>query len=217
MRSIKARNSTGAVDKIMHAIQVGDLSVLDADDLHYYNMLSSADDLLRDYRNHGKGVRHIARMLMVKYSVSEVTAYKLINEAKYVWRSVNIVDKDHWRPILLDMQMGLHKLMMANPTKNFKNLNASIANMIKLVGLDQKEAEQIPIEKLGNNKYVMIFNINGEMKELPFSSIMNMKPDEKEKLLDLIATQADSVSFDEIMPENADTQTDTDDTFAPGV
>lgn len=217
MRSIKARNSTGAVDKIMHAIQIGDLSVLDADDLHYYNMLSSADDLVRDYRNHGKGVRHIARMLMVKYSVSEVTAYKLINEAKYVWRSINIVDKDHWRPILLDMQMGLHKLMMANPSKNFKNLNASIANMIKLVGLDQKEAEQIPLEKLGNNKYVMIFNINGEMKELPFSSIMNMKPDEKEKLLDLIATQADSVSFDEIMPEDADTQTDSDDTFAPGI
>lgn len=200
MKSIKAKQSTGYIESIMAAIQTGDLSPLDAETLHYYNMLSSADDLIRDYRNHGKGMRHLAKMLMVKYSISEPTAYKLLNETRLVWRSQNIIDKDQWRTILIDMQMGLHKLMMANPNKNFKNLNASIANMIKLAGLDQKDAEQIPLDKLGNNKYVMIINVNGEMKELPLSKFATMRPEEKEKLIELISNEADEVSFEEIMP-----------------
>lgn len=202
MKSIKARATRTSIDNVMEAIQKGDLSILNEDDLKYYYMLSSADDIIRDYRNYGKGIRHMAKMLTVKYTISEVTAYKLLNEAKYAWRSVNIVEKDNWRPILLDMQMGAYKLMMANPSKNFKHINAAIANMIKLVGLDQKDAEQIPIEKLGGNKYVMVFNMNGEMKEMPFESIVKMKEDEKEKLMALIAEQANDVTFEEIMPED---------------
>lgn len=205
MSLIKARNTHTAIDAIIAALQKGDLSFLDTDTLEYYNRLSFADDIMRDYRNHGKGSRHLAKMITVKFDVSEVTAYKILNDAKYVFRTVNIVEKDHWRSVLLDMQMKLHNLMMVNPAKNFKHLNTSIANMIKLVGLDQKDSDQIPLDKLGGNKYVMVFNVDGEMKELPLSSIMTMKPDEKEKLIEIIAQQTEAVKFEEIMPDEPDT------------
>lgn len=205
MSLIKARNTHTAIDAIIAALQKGDLSFLDADTLEYYNWLSFADDIMRDYRNHGKGSRHLAKMVAVKCDVSEVTAYKILNDAKYVFRTVNIVEKDHWRYVILDMQMKLYNLMMVNPSKNFKHLNTAIANMIKLVGLDQKDSDQIPLDKLGGNKYVMVFNVGGEMKELPLSSIMTMKPDEKEKLIEIIAQQTEAVKFEEIMPDEPDT------------
>lgn len=204
MSLVKARSTHTAIDAIIGALQKGDLSFLSQDELNYYNMLSFADDILRDYKNHGNGSRHMAGMIKAKYNVSEVTAYKILNDARYVFRTVNILDKDHWRSVLVDMQMKLYKLMMVNPQKNFRNLNQAISNMTKLLGLDQKDADPIPLDKLGGNKYVMVIQVEGQLKELPLSSLLNMKEEEKQAVLDMISKDAAEVSFEEILPPNPD-------------
>lgn len=202
MSLIKARNTHTHIEAIIESLQKGDLSFLSEDEMKYYNMISFADDILRDYKNHGNGSRYMANMVKAKYGVSEVTAYKLLNDARYVFRTVNIIDKEHWRSVLVDMQMKLYKLMMANPPKNFKHLNQAISNMTKLLGLDQRDSEAIPLDKLGGNKYVMIINVGGEIKELPLTSLINMKDEEKQHILEMITQEAADVKFEDIMPED---------------
>ncbi len=191
----------GKVEKIVDAMQAGDLSVLNADELAYYNKVNYADDIMRDYTHYGKGIRSMAKMIMIKFPEvrSESTAYKLINDAKYIFRSTNILDKDYFKPIILDWQIKVFKLAMANPNKNFKHLNTALQNIIKILGFDKRDPEPITAEMLGNNNYYMILNLPGKSKKLDLKNIPSISYDERISLMREIQDNAAEVEFEEIL------------------
>lgn len=191
------------IDNIVEAVQKGDLSFLCAEDLEYYNAISFADDLLRDYKNHGRGKRHIAKMIQLKWNVSETTAYKYMNDAMYVFRTTNILDKDYWKQTVLDMQMNVYRLAMADASKNFKHANAAIANIIKILGFDKRDPEPVTADMLGqNNYYMVIASPDGkQLNKIDFKTMGKVPHEERMQLMESILNNTAYASFEEVMKD----------------
>lgn len=188
-------------EKVVEAMQKGDLSILSKSDLEYYNKVNYADDIMRDYNHYGKGLRAIAKMVMIKFPDvrSESTAYKLINDAKYIFRSTNILDKDYFKPIILDWQIKVFKLAMANPSKNFKHLNTALQNIIKILGFDKRDPDPITADMLGGNNYYMVLNFENKTKRLDLKSIPSISFEERLDIMKQIQENASEIEFEEIL------------------
>ncbi|MBP7400200.1 MAG: hypothetical protein KA954_11470 [Chitinophagales bacterium] len=203
MKLVSTDMRSADIDNLVSALQKGDLGVLNSEQLEYYNKVSVADDLMRDYQNHGKGKRVIAKMLMIKFNLrSEASAYKLINDAMYVFRSTNLLDKDYYKQLILDWQIHIFKLCMANPNRNFKHLNQAISNMIKIVGLDKADPEPLDPRLVGNNNYYMVVNTGGEQSlKVDLKQVHLIPLAERMKLMDDILSESTNVEFETIAVE----------------
>jgi hypothetical protein len=113
------------------------------------NRISFAEGQLRRFKS-----RHVvAKMMAVRFNMSLPQAYRDINNAKIVFGSSVVIDKDYYRAFLLDSIV--QTIQMAVKAEDLRAKNAAEKNLITLLGFDKEESNPITPEMLQQNILVI--------------------------------------------------------------
>jgi len=105
------------------------------------NRISFAEGQLRRFKS-----RHVvAKMMAVRFNMSLPQAYRDINNAKIVFGSSVVIDKDYY----------VQTIQMAVKAEDLRAKNAAEKNLITLLGFDKEESNPITPEMLQQNILVI--------------------------------------------------------------
>ena len=110
----------------------------------------------------------VAKMMSVRFNISIPQAYRDINNAKAVFGSSVVVDKDYYRAFLIDSVM--ETISMAIKDKDLRAKNAAEKNLIVLMGFDKDDSNPITPDMLQQN----IFLITNDIESLGLPKIPDL-------------------------------------------
>lgn len=153
-----------------------------------FNRLDYADNILRSALVKTEGAcakQMVAKFKPLFHAYTIRTAYRDIELAKSIHKSISRIDKDYEKMKLinrLDWSMA-----RAQATDNLREFNAALALKIKLLGLDKVDDNKIPWEQLVSPALYMQFNINGEKSAmLDLNELMKIKGSFKDEIINTI-------------------------------
>jgi hypothetical protein len=153
-----------------------------------FDRLDYADNILRSALVKTEGAcakQMVAKFKPLFHSYTIRTAYRDIELAKSIHKSISRIDKDYEKLKLinrLDWSMA-----RAQATDNLREFNAALALKIKLLGLDKVDDNKIPWEQLVSPALYMQFNINGEKSAmLDLNELMKIKGSFKDEIINSI-------------------------------
>lgn len=158
---------------------------------HLKSRLDQIDFADNQIRRHGRS--KAAKMIMGKYNVVKSTAYKIINDALYVYNSASKIQKEYWRNVMLDMQMA--EVIRCKNERDSKGFNAGMKNLIEIIGLNRDD-NKLTAEMLQQHTIVFNISLNGgaEKYEINQDKIMKLSNDERLKLVR--AAEEEAIQFD---------------------
>ena len=192
MSSLMMKNNRDnqELNLIISFLQSGDGSELPVHLKERLDRIDLTDNLIR---RHGR--KKAASMLQTKYDIVKSTAYKLINDAMYVYNSSHKLQKEYWRNLLLDMQYA--ELIRCKDKGDSKGFNMAMKNLIEIVGLNRDD-NKITAEMLQQHtiQFNISFNGGAEKYEISADKIKKLSIDERLKIVK--AAEAETIDFDMI-------------------
>lgn len=136
-------------EKILAYLMGEDDVKLTKKDKEQLDRFSFAEAQLRRFKSRAI----VAKMMSVRYNISIPQAYRDINNAKIVFGSSVIVDKDYYRAFLLDSIV--ETIRMAVKAGDLRAKNAAEKNLIVLLGFDKDDSSPLTPEMLQQNILVI--------------------------------------------------------------
>jgi hypothetical protein len=154
-----------------------------------FDRLDYADNLLRSalVKSEGAIAKQMHRHFKVKFpSYNLRTAYKDIDAAKTIHKSISRIDKDYEKIRMIRHLDWSMEEAQKHPV-NLREFNNALSLKMKLLGLDKLDDNSIPWEKLVSPALYMQINISGGNGPLvDLNEVMKLKGTVKEGLLQSI-------------------------------
>ena len=164
------------------------LERLSAKQQEIFDRLDYADNLLRSAIVRTEGA--VARQMVAKYkphypTYNIRTAYRDIDNAKTIHKSISRLDKDYERIRLISQcDWSLQK---AQADGNLREFNAALSIKMKLTGADKIDGDAIPWDKLVSPAFYMQFNVAGQNTPmLDINEVMKLKGTLKNQILESV-------------------------------
>ena len=136
------RDQLTSLDKIAGYLQ-GEIKTISPVLLERLEKIDVADVCLRN----GNPPKRVAAILMKRFKgTSRASAYRYINDAKYVYGSTSKTDREYWRSIIVENILETRRRAMADG--NYKIAAACDANLIKATGVDRDDPEMPDFGKI---------------------------------------------------------------------
>lgn len=106
-------------------------------------------------------VAKVTKKLMARFGLSRVSAWRVIRMTEALFGAARKANKDYKRIIAENMAMEAYR--MAKKKGNHRDMNAAIANYIKLNGLDREDPDLPDFSKLQPSLNIVV--VNPEIEE----------------------------------------------------
>jgi hypothetical protein len=145
-----------------------------------------ADDLLDKYPN----LKDSVKLYQAKYpELSDSQVYNDFHNAKKLFNNAKRIDKEWLRRWVVN---DIFKLIDAAKNwgpKGFKAWNTAHSNLIKAVGLDQKEEIDIDPEILQQHNFFIVLNVNGKQIKTDLNVFNSMPDATRKQIADALFTR----------------------------
>lgn len=166
-------------EKILQYLTGDDDVDLSEGDKEHLDRISFAEAQLRRRKNRNI----VAKMMVHRFNISVPQAYRDINNAKIVFGSNVVVDKDYYKAFLIDSVM--ETISMAIKQGDLKAKNAAEKNLIVLMGFNKDDASPITPDMLQQN----IFLITNDIEAIGLPKVKDLD----KKISKYLKSQAEDV------------------------
>jgi hypothetical protein len=146
----QSRDKTGHVEAIRQYMLGSDHVVLSDAQMRIYERVKTAWSMLVKGDNRDE----IEAIISEMYEVTNITATRDIQSAIKLFGEINKADKEGMRHLIYLKAEKAYK--MAENDKDVKGMNAAIANMIKIKGLETEDPDMPDFAKLEQHNYIII-------------------------------------------------------------
>ena len=145
----------------------------------------------------GLPTRQTVKKLTKVLKISEAQAHRDIKNVIALFGDIRKTSKDGMRVLVNDLALEAYQL--AKKDKDAKGMNAAVANMIKLNGLDKETAEVFDQDKLQNAIYAVV--LDPEMRDLFMQVLDSSGSVDLTGFLNNVKDKAEEISFEEVTDE----------------
>lgn len=145
MISITHKKVDDNLDRIIKYLSTDGTSHLSEKNKDRLDKIDFVDTL---YRN-GRAPKQIVLFLQKRYpkdKISRATAYRYIADAKYVYGSMNMFDKEYYRGVAIDMILDTRQ--RARKSGDTKTMSSCDRNFITVLNLDKEDVDLPPLDRI---------------------------------------------------------------------
>jgi len=142
--------------------------------------------------------KEITAILMARYEITDVQAYRDIRSATQLFGQVNRSEKEGLRHIAQEMAMETFRL--ARDEKDLAGMNKALANVIKLGGLDREDPDLPDFDKLKQGLYPII--LDDPVREMLLQLINKEGSIDLTKFMQNAAEQAEPADYEDITDQS---------------
>lgn len=188
---IKTEDSS--YNRILKWVQDPENCKLSAKDKEIYDRLDFADTQLR--RKPRK--KEAANMIIAKYGVTKMTAYNYLWLAQKLFGSIHPINKDWWRNWLVEDILLL--IESCKSSGDLKVWATAHANLVKALGLDQKEELPVDPDVLSQHNFYTVININNKMIKVDMDDLVKIPVSNRRRIIEALSKPITETEATEIM------------------
>ncbi len=190
-KSISAHETSFA--KIQKWINDPDSNKISESDKKIFDRLDFADTQLR--RKPRK--KEAAQLIAAKFNITLRQAYNDLWYAQKLFGSIHPFNKDWWRNWLIEDIVTL--IESCKVTGDLKTWASAHANLVKAIGLDQKEEIPIDPEILSQHNYYTVINVDNKSIKIGLEDLIKIPLSSRKRVLDALNKPIDESEALEIM------------------